>query len=118
MPYNAHIGEKTLNAIQALLGKKPEFGIEVGSFIGGSASILGRWMKESQGCLLCVDIWCGDINMWLLKNFAGTMCKADGNPAIYHYFMNTMINANLTDTVIPFRVSSVVAARTLKRFEL
>ena len=114
MHYPAHIGPKTLQAIQQVLGKKPAFGIEVGSFIGSSAVVLGTWLRETNGVLMCVDPWCGDINMWLLKEFAGTMRKADGDPVIFHYFMNNMFNNGLTETVIPFRVSSVVAARTLK----
>ncbi|MFD1328048.1 class I SAM-dependent methyltransferase [Mycoplana ramosa] len=114
MPYTAHIGPKTLGAIEMLLGRKPNLGVEVGSFIGGSATILGSWLRETGGTLMCVDTWCGDINMWLLGNFAGTMRKMDGNPVIFDYFMNTMFNNGLTETVIPFRVSSIVAARTLK----
>ena len=114
MPYKAHIGEKTLGAIEAQLGHKPTFAIEVGSFIGNSASIIGAWMRGHGGTLVCVDTWCGDINMWLLGNFAGTMRKMDGDPVIFKYFMNAMFNNGLTDTVIPFRVSSIVAARELK----
>jgi len=114
LPYRAHIGPRTLGAIEGALGRRPAFGIEVGSFIGNSATILGTWMRETNGALMCVDPWCGDINMWLLSNFAGTMRKADADPVIFHYFMNAMFNAGLTETVIPFRVTSVVAARTLK----
>ena len=114
MPYTPHIGPKTLAAIEAALGRKPSFGVEVGSFIGNSATILGSWLRETNGTLMCIDTWCGDINMWLLGNFAGTMRKMDGNPVIFSYFMNAMFNNNLTETVVPFRVSSIVAARTLK----
>jgi len=114
MHYPPHIGARTPSAIESVLQGKPLFGIEVGSFIGSSAVVLGTWMRESNGTLLCVDPWCGDINMWLLDNFAGTMRKTDGNPAIYYYFMNNMFNNGLTETVVPFRVTSVVAARTLK----
>lgn len=38
----------------------------------------------------------------------------DGNPVIFDHFMNAMFNNGLTETVVPFRVSSIVAARTLK----
>ena len=114
MPYTPHIGPKTLQAIEHALGRKPSFGIEVGSFIGSSATVIGSWMRETGGTLLCVDPWCGDINMWLLNNFAATMRKVDGNPTIFSYFMNAMFNSGLIETVVPFRVTSVVAARTLK----
>lgn len=114
MNYPSHIGEKTLQAITVALGAKPTLGVEVGSFIGSSATLLGRWLKQDQGTLICVDTWCGDINMWLLDNFVETMAKSDGNPKIFDRFMSNMIENDLTGTVIPFRVSSVVAARTFK----
>jgi len=60
--YSAHIGQATLNMIETLLGKRPKFGIEVGSFIGSSATILGNYLKQNEGVLLCIDTWCGDIN--------------------------------------------------------
>jgi hypothetical protein len=60
----AHFSEKTLNIIINKLGYTPKFGIEVGSFIGSSAVILGNLLKKNNGVLLCVDTWCGDINMW------------------------------------------------------
>jgi len=114
MLYPPHIGINTLNHIIRLLNAHPKFCLEVGSFIGSSAVLLGNFLKMSNGTLICIDTWCGDINMWLMDNFAQTMGKADGNPDIFDRFMSNMIKNSLTDTVIPFRVSSIVAARTLK----
>ena len=112
--YSSHIGSKTISQIKEQLGYDPKFGVEVGSFIGCSAKILGNMMHENHGILLCVDTWCGDINMWLMSRFHETMNKTDGNPKIYDIFMNNMIKNNLTNTVIPLRVSSIVGARMLK----
>jgi hypothetical protein len=114
MRYPAHIGEKTINAIIDKLGYVPKFGVEVGSFIGSSACVLGNMLKKNNGVLLCIDTWCGDINMWLMSHFHDTMNKSDGNPKIYDLFVTNMINNNLTDTVIPLRVSSIIGARMLK----
>lgn len=114
MAYPAHIGVATLNALKNLLGRMPRFGVEVGSFIGSSATFLGNYMKRFDGVLLCIDTWCGDTNMWLMDRFHTQMGKDDGNPKIYDYFMKRMIEEDLTDTVIPFRVSSIVGARALK----
>ena len=114
MYYPAHISNKTTNAIINKLGYVPTFGVEVGSFIGSSAIILGNMVKSVNGVLMCVDTWCGDINMWLMNEFHKTMNKEDGNPKIYDYFILNIMNNNLTDTVIPLRVSSIVGARMLK----
>jgi predicted O-methyltransferase YrrM len=114
MKYESHIQNNTLQRIKDILGYSPKIGVEVGSFIGSSAIILGNMLKEQNGVLLCVDTWCGDINMWLMDRFQNTMMKADGDPKLYHLFITNMQNNNLTDTVIPIRVSSIVAARMLK----
>jgi hypothetical protein len=114
MGYSAHIGKKTTDHITKMLGHVPTFGVEVGSFIGGSALILGGMLSRNNGTLLCIDTWCGDINMWLMTKFHETMNKTDGNPKLYDLFMQNMIRNNLTNSVIPLRVSSVVGARMLK----
>lgn len=114
MQYPAHITDKTVSMIIQKLGYMPRFGIEVGSFIGSSAIVLGNIVKHTNGVLLCVDTWCGDINMWLMDNFNSTMNKNDGNPKIYDLFVLNMIKNNLTNNVIPLRVSSIVGARMLK----
>lgn len=75
---------------------------------------LGQLLKRNQGVLMCIDTWCGDINMWLGDAFSTTMGKNDGNPDLYHHFIRRIKDHALDDTVIPVRVSSVVAARMLK----
>jgi predicted O-methyltransferase YrrM len=112
--YATHIQESTLDRLDSLLGEQPRLGIEVGSYVGHGASKLGRLLKSNHGVLLCVDTWCGDVNMWLGDQFSSTMGKQDGNPDLFHHFMRRMMDHELDDTVIPLRVSSVVAARILK----
>lgn len=112
--YATHIQPETLERMVHLLGGMPKLGIEVGSYVGHGACMLGQLVKKNKGILLCVDTWCGDVNMWLGSAFASTMGKQDGNPDLYHHFIRRIVAAGLDDTVIPVRVSSVVAARMLK----
>lgn len=114
MPYPPHIGERTLSILENWLQSPANLGIEVGSFIGSSAVLLGNFMKQRGGTLLCVDTWCGDIIMWLMDEFVETMGKADGNPKIFDRFMSNMIANNLTQTVVPLRTTAIVAARMLR----
>jgi hypothetical protein len=44
-------------------------------------------VKSANGVLMCIDTWCGDINMWLMDEFHKTMNKEDGNPKIYDFFI-------------------------------
>lgn len=112
--YATHIQQSTLDRVVSLLGENPHLGIEVGSYVGHGACKLGQLLKRNQGVLLCIDTWCGDINMWLGDAFSTTMGKNDGNPDLYHHFIRRIKDHALDDTVIPVRVSSVVAARMLK----
>lgn len=114
MDYPSHIGSKTINKIVEHLGRMPILGIEVGSFIGSSATILGNLMRISGGVLICVDTWCGDINMWLLESFRETMSKSDGDPKIFQIFMQNMIDNGMSGVVVPLRVTSIVAARMMR----
>lgn len=114
MYYPSHIGSNTLNKIVEYLGRMPKLGIEVGSFIGSSATVLGSLMRLSGGVLICVDTWCGDINMWLLESFRQTMSKNDGDPKIYQIFMQNMVDNSMQGFVVPLRVTSIVAARMLR----
>lgn len=111
-----HIDFQTLSKLTEILppaGTKP-IGIEVGSFVGGSAILLGNFLKSHNGNLICIDTWCGDINMWLLDKFKDIMGKNDADPKLFHHFMNNIITRNLDDTIIPLRLSSIVGARLLK----
>jgi hypothetical protein len=112
--YATHIQPETLERVVRLLGGPPTLGIEVGSYVGHGACRLGEFVKQHHGVLLCVDTWCGDVNMWLGQAFASTMGKQDGNPDLYHHFMRRIMAHGLEDTIIPVRVSSVVAARMFR----
>ena len=112
--YDAHISHKTIDIIIAKLGRSPKLGIEVGSFIGSSAVILSKQLLSDNGILLCIDTWCGDINMWLLDVFCSVMNKNDSNPKIFDHFMHTVIANQLTNKIIPIRISSIIGARMLK----
>lgn len=50
-----------MESLLRLYGSDPiKLMLEVGSFVGDSASIWGRLVKESGGVLLCIDTWTAD----------------------------------------------------------
>jgi len=89
--------------------------VEVGSFCGASACFIGEYIKKNKipAVIICVDTWCGDINMWLKGNFSTIMSKQDGQPKLFENFISTVRRYNMQDVIVPLRVSSVVAARML-----
>lgn len=90
--------------------------VEVGSFCGSSACFMAEYVKKNNipAIIICVDTWCGDINMWLKSYFSPIMDKSDGQPKLFENFISTVRKYNVEDVVLPLRVSSVVAARMLE----
>lgn len=113
-PEYAHFGDATINAIWDVC--EPKFFVEVGSFIGASALAFGNKLQKTGGLMLCIDTWCGDINMWTLDVFVNHMDLRDGDPALYAHFMKNIQNYELTNTVFPLRLSSLVGARLIHSF--
>ena len=96
------------------------FASQVGSFVGSSARNFGKFLKATgDGVLLCIDTWNGDILMILLENFIPHMGRSpSGESRLYYRFLDTMIKASLTTTVLPLRVSSITGARIVKTMEV
>jgi hypothetical protein len=112
--YGVHLSAEILSRAQNYLGRPPKAMIEVGSFIGGSAVLLGYLARTNGGIVLCVDPWCGDINMWLLPRFATTMAIEHGSPRIYERFLARILAEGLSDVVLPVRLPSTLAARMFR----
>jgi hypothetical protein len=112
-PTGTHISNDIMNILSQFI-ENASIGVEVGSFIGNSALLLGNFMKNRGGVLLCVDTFLGDINMWLKPQFQEIMDKSDGNPKIFDLFVDRIVSNNLTDTVLPVRLTSIIAARMFK----
>lgn len=116
-PLGAHVSEKDMDYLfDRLNGRDVRLIVEVGSFCGSSASFIANYLKSHNiPCILiCVDTWCGDINMWLKNDFSTIMGKSDGQPKLFESFISTIRKYGLDDIVIPLRVSSVVAARMIE----
>ena len=101
--------------LQRRTGRQPRFFIEVGSFAGGSAMVLGRYARSLPGMppVLCFDTWLGDVNMALGRVEAKTVDKRHGEPTLYHQFLVNMISANLTQHVLPMMAPSFIGAKML-----
>jgi cephalosporin hydroxylase len=95
----------------------PSTMIEVGSWKGASANRIAALMKSilpsSDSQLVCVDTWLGSVEHWIHRN-ESTMYPALnpkwGRPQIYEQFLANAIHTGNQDIIIPFPVSSIVAA--------
>ncbi|CAF1524963.1 unnamed protein product [Adineta ricciae] len=98
---------------------KVQFVVEVGSFTGNSAIRMGSILKQSypDSFLLCIDTWLGDLSMWINKVVWNHLSVSeDGRPTVYYQFLENILNANLTDTVLPASMTSLTGARFLRTF--
>ena len=107
------VNEHVLESAFEVVGHPVRFIVEVGSFTGGSATQIGTFVRnrDLQTPVLAMDTWEGDVTMALgkYKNF---MDKRHGQPQLYHQFLVNMIARNLSTTVLPFMVPSLVGARS------
>jgi len=84
--------------------------IEVGSWIGGgSTRHMGNLLQKHQGTLYAVDTWLGSSTQQLdCAHYQSIL------PQVYEQFLSNMIHWNLTDTVIPCKMTSLEASQMLK----
>ena len=91
-----------------LAEKKPKIAIEVGSWLGCSARSIASKLP-SDGILIAVDHWKGSI-----EHQDGQWAYYEKLPVLYEQFLSNVIEAKLTDKIIPFRSDSLSAALHLK----
>ncbi|CAF1518183.1 unnamed protein product [Rotaria sp. Silwood1] len=99
---------------------KPQFIVEVGSFTGNSATIMGNVLKNAypRAFLLCIDTWLGDLNMWVNKVvWKHLSVTEDGRPTVYYQFLANIIQQNLTNVILPVSMSSIIGARFLQTYQ-
>lgn len=93
---------------------KPIFAIEVGTFVGSTAVRLGQAFQAHQyGHLLCIDSFTGSSEMWFLERFQRDLQFQHGRPRIYELWMDNIVRHQLTDTVLPWCLTSLSAAQCL-----
>lgn len=104
LPYNPqgwYFGEKTMEWL--IKSNNVKVVVEVGSWFGLSTCHIARTIPEG-GVVYAVDHWLGSPheihNRFVLAN-------------LYRQFLSNVIHENLTDKIIPVRMSSEEAAKTL-----
>jgi len=109
----SHVNAKTVEMFKKLLDRPPRFIIEVGSGTGSSSVEWGKLVKETNGVVLCIDPWVGDLPMWFSEGWRESMAWEDGQAHIYQRFLNRIVTNDLTRHVLPLRTQSITGARML-----
>lgn len=106
--------------LQAVVDQeKPNLIIEVGSFLGWSATGMTKQMLASnpEGVTICVDSWMGGADHWEEATFnpESRIKRKNGYPTFYYNFLANMCYSDLQNNIIPFAYPSITAAIILQR---
>lgn len=100
---------------------RPSLIIEVGSWMGQSAANMASSCKAlglEDAAVICVDTWLGSKEHWRDPNLVQHLELKNGYPTFHKRFMTNMVNAGVSDRVLPVPMPSQIAASYLKDFGL
>ncbi len=100
---------------------KPSLIIEVGSWMGQSAANMGSSCKAlglTNTSVVCIDTWLGSKEHWRDPNLVGHLELQNGYPTFYRRFLTNMVQAGVSDIVVPLPMPSQIGASYLKDFNL
>lgn len=113
----------SMPANEVLIGEvqklKPTLVIEIGSFLGWSASGMALEMRHfnKDSVVLCIDTWMGGADHWYEATFdpKSRIKRKNGYPTLYYNFLANICYGNLQENILPFAYPSNTAAEILKK---
>lgn len=107
---------------ELIVDVKPSLIIEVGSWMGQSASTMARACQMNpeteDTVVICVDTWLGSKEHWRDPELIHHLELVNGYPTFFLRFMTNMVNAGVQDNIVPVPMPSQIAASYLKDFSL
>lgn len=118
---HTNLEDKCVEAV--LKETNPRFWLEVGSMVGGSAIKTALYIRDKGvDCkVICVDPFCGDVNMWEWERglaieggwrFLGVR---DGAPTIRQRFMSNVCQSKMESHICPINATGIVGMKLLER---
>jgi predicted O-methyltransferase YrrM len=94
--------------------------VEIGVWKGGSTMTMANAIKaaNANGVVIAVDTWLGSADHWTQKEYFADLAMDHGYPSLVRKFMNNVVEAGLSDYVLPVPLDSLNAAHVLKAFEV
>ena len=110
--------------VERVIGERqPQYWVEVGSMLGGSALLVAR-VAERLGCeldIVCVDPFTGDVNMWAWEQDLVRQGKwrflglVNGAPTIRQRFLANVKDAGFEGVITPLPATGIVGINVLER---
>lgn len=103
-----------------ILKTKPKLIIEVGTWLGGSAFTMCEIVKKYNfDCkIICVDTWLGGLEFRTNHDLFKGMMLVNGYPQVYYQFLANVIKKGYQDIIIPFPMTSTIAANYFKHHKI
>ena len=109
LPFDSHGWYSNQKPIKKLIkGRKIQTVVEVGSWLGSSTRHIASLLPK-KGKVYAVDHWLGST-----EHQGGQSAWNPALPHLYQQFLSNVIHQNLTDKIVPLRMSSLEAAQCLK----
>ncbi|MCX6991357.1 MAG: class I SAM-dependent methyltransferase [Chlamydiae bacterium] len=106
LPFDSHGWYSNAQQMEALLqNRSVKIVIEVGSWLGCSTRHIAS-VVPSGSKVYAIDHWLGSV-----EHQPGSWANYKALPYLYEQFLSNVIHANLTDKIIPLRMSSLEAAQ-------
>jgi predicted O-methyltransferase YrrM len=110
--------------VERVIGERqPQYWVEFGSMLGGSALLVAR-VAERLGCeldIVCVDPFTGDVNMWAWEQDLVRQGKwrflglVNGAPTIRQRFLANVKDAGFEGVITPLPATGIVGMNVLER---
>lgn len=118
---HTNIIEECVDSILAVV--KPNFWLEIGSMLGGSAIKTAERIRAGQMNteIICMDPFTGDVNMWawerelVEKDAWRFLGVKEGRPTIYDRFLANCKASGHSDIILPICCSSLVGISLMHR---
>jgi len=102
---------------------KSDFYLEIGSMHGASAILVAEYIKEKnlKTKIVCIDPFCGDINMWLwekekkINNEWSFLNLKNGRPQIYETFLSNIKFTNNENIILPIFCTSLIGTDLIRK---
>jgi predicted O-methyltransferase YrrM len=114
------ISSKHKYLVDTVTKQKPNVIIEIGVWKGASCIELANAVRTNNldAVVIAVDTWLGSWDHWANIKWRTQLGFEFGYPTIYRIFMKNIIEAGLSDIVIPLPLDSINAWHVLKELKI
>jgi hypothetical protein len=92
--------------------------VEVGVWKGASSIHMAEALRDRNvdGCVIAVDTWLGSADHWAADGWWSELGMQFGYPSLQRKFMRNVLEARLSDYIVPLPLDSINASSVIFNF--